>query len=38
MAIDFVDSASFLSPEQKQDIFHDNAARFLRRGDFEAKQ
>ena len=38
MAIDFVDSAEFLSPEQKQDIFHDNAARFLRRGSIEAKQ
>jgi hypothetical protein len=31
MAIEFVDTADFLTPEQKRDIFHDNAARFLRR-------
>jgi predicted TIM-barrel fold metal-dependent hydrolase len=37
MAIDFVDTADFLSPEQKRDIFHDNAARFLRRGILEGK-
>jgi predicted TIM-barrel fold metal-dependent hydrolase len=37
MAIDFVDTADFLSPEQKRDIFHDNAARFLRRGILEVK-
>jgi uncharacterized protein len=37
MAIDFVDTADFLSPEQKRDIFHENASRFLRRGGLEAK-
>ncbi len=31
LAIEGVDSAAFLSPEQKRAIFHDNAARFLRR-------
>jgi predicted TIM-barrel fold metal-dependent hydrolase len=30
LAIEAVDSAPFLTPEQKRDIFHDNAARFLR--------
>ncbi len=30
LAVDAVDSAPFLTPEQKRDIFHDNAARFLR--------
>ena len=29
-AIDSIQSASFLSPTQKRDILHDNAARFLR--------
>jgi predicted TIM-barrel fold metal-dependent hydrolase len=29
-AIDAVESAPFLSPEQKRDIFYNNAARFLR--------
>jgi uncharacterized protein len=29
-AIDGVDSAPFLSPAQKRDIFYNNAARFLR--------
>ena len=30
VAVDAIDSATFLTPEQKRDIFHDNAARFLR--------
>jgi len=30
MAIEGIESASFLSQEQKRDIFYDNAARFLR--------
>jgi predicted TIM-barrel fold metal-dependent hydrolase len=30
LAIETVQSADFLSDEQKRDIFHDNAARFLR--------
>lgn len=30
LAIEGVDSATFLAPEQKRAIFHDNAARFLR--------
>ena len=30
LAIEGVESAAFLTPEQKRDIFHDNAARFLR--------
>ncbi|MGY1457548.1 amidohydrolase family protein [Luteimonas sp. A534] len=30
LAVDGVDSASFLTPEQKRAIFHDNAARFLK--------
>lgn len=30
LAIEAVDSAKFLTPKQKRDIFHDNAARFLR--------
>ncbi len=30
LAIEGVDSAEFLTPEQKRAIFHDNAARFLR--------
>ena len=29
-AIRGIDSAEFLSPEQKRDIFYNNAARFLR--------
>ena len=29
-AVDFVETADFLTKEQKRDIFHDNAARFLR--------
>lgn len=33
LAVAAVDSASFLTPEQKRDIFHDNAARFLRLAD-----
>jgi predicted TIM-barrel fold metal-dependent hydrolase len=30
LAIDAIDSADFLSSEQKRDIFYNNAARFLR--------
>lgn len=30
LAIEGVESATFLTPEQKRDIFYDNAARFLR--------
>ena len=30
MAIDGIESASFLTQEQKRDIFYNNAARFLR--------
>jgi predicted TIM-barrel fold metal-dependent hydrolase len=30
MAIEGIDSATFLTPSEKRDIFHDNAARFLR--------
>lgn len=30
LAIEGIDSASFLTPEQKRDIFYNNAARFLR--------
>jgi predicted TIM-barrel fold metal-dependent hydrolase len=30
LAVEGVDSATFLSPEQKRAIFHDNAARFLK--------
>ncbi|MCP3875883.1 MAG: amidohydrolase family protein [Desulfobacteraceae bacterium] len=30
MAIDSIESASFLTPEQKRDIYYNNAARFLR--------
>lgn len=30
LAIEGVQSAAFLTPEQKRDIFHDNAVRFLR--------
>jgi predicted TIM-barrel fold metal-dependent hydrolase len=30
LAVDAIDSADFLSGEQKRDIFHDNAVRFLR--------
>ena len=30
LAIDSINSASFLSEEQKDDIFFNNAARFLR--------
>lgn len=30
MAIEGIDSATFLTPEQKRDIFYNNAARFLR--------
>jgi predicted TIM-barrel fold metal-dependent hydrolase len=32
LAIENVDSADFLTPEQKADIFHDNAKRFFRIG------
>ena len=30
MAIKNIESASFLTPAQKRDIFYNNAARFLR--------
>jgi predicted TIM-barrel fold metal-dependent hydrolase len=30
MAVEGIESARFLTPGQKRDIFHDNAARFLR--------
>ncbi len=30
MAIDGIESAEFLTEEQKRDIFYNNAARFLR--------
>lgn len=30
MAVDYVESADLLTPEQKRDIFYNNAARFLR--------
>jgi predicted TIM-barrel fold metal-dependent hydrolase len=30
MAVDAVDSAPFLTPAEKRDIFHDNAVRFYR--------
>ena len=30
VAIESIETAGFLSPEQKRDIFHDNAVRFLR--------
>ena len=29
-AIEGIESAAFLSPQQKRDIFYNNAARFLR--------
>ena len=29
-AIEAIESAEFLTPEQKRDIFYNNAARFLR--------
>ena len=33
LAVAAIESAEFLTAEQKRDIFHDNAARFLRLGD-----
>ena len=33
MAVESVDAATFLTREQKSDIFHDNAARFFRMSD-----
>jgi predicted TIM-barrel fold metal-dependent hydrolase len=30
LAIDAINAADFLTPEQKRDIFYNNAARFLR--------
>ncbi|TAK51949.1 MAG: amidohydrolase [Gammaproteobacteria bacterium] len=33
MAVEGIESASFLTPEQKRDIFYNNAARFLRLGE-----
>jgi predicted TIM-barrel fold metal-dependent hydrolase len=35
VAIETIQSADFLSGEQKRDIFYDNAARFLRLSDAE---
>ncbi len=35
IAIDTIESADFLSAEQKRDIFYNNAARFLRLGESE---
>jgi predicted TIM-barrel fold metal-dependent hydrolase len=32
IAIEAMERAAFLTPEQRRDIFHDNAARFLRLG------
>lgn len=37
MAIEAIESASFLSKEQKRDIFYNNAARFLRLSNEEIK-
>jgi len=31
LAVDAIESAKFLTEEQKRDIFHNNVARFLRR-------
>ena len=33
MAIDGIESATFLTKEQKRDIFHGNAVRFFRLGE-----
>jgi predicted TIM-barrel fold metal-dependent hydrolase len=30
MAVDAIDSATFLTPTEKRDIFYGNAVRFLR--------
>jgi predicted TIM-barrel fold metal-dependent hydrolase len=30
LAIETIESADFLTPDQKRDIFYNNAARFLR--------
>lgn len=38
MAIESIESASFLSEEQKRDIFYNNAARFLRLSEEEIKR
>ena len=35
IAIDTIEKAPFLSPEDKRDIFYNNAARFLRLSDAE---
>jgi len=35
MAIDGIESATFLSKEQKRDIFYNNAVRFLRLNETE---
>jgi hypothetical protein len=32
-AIEAIESADFLTAEQKRDIFHNNGARFIRLGD-----
>jgi predicted TIM-barrel fold metal-dependent hydrolase len=37
LAIESIQTASFLSPEQKRDIFFNNAARFLRLSDEQIK-
>jgi hypothetical protein len=34
-AVDAIESADFLTPEQKRDIFYNNAARFLRLSEAE---
>ena len=38
MAIEAIESASFLTNEQKRDIFYNNAARFLRLSEDEIKR
>jgi hypothetical protein len=35
VAIETIETADFLTPEQKRDIFYNNAARFLRLSDGE---
>jgi len=36
LAIETIESAGFLTPQQKRDILHDNAVRFLRLNDRRA--
>ena len=38
LAVDTIQSADFLTPEQKADILYNNAARFLRLSDEEIAQ